>query len=257
MPLVCPFCETEVVEFHKRSHILPEWMHEGVYDEKGKAIKIELKNPRVAKTQSGEYRSFICEKCEVAFCPDDRYGSLILARSSPETPEVVNLKITEKPVGDHSYLEMTGFNFKRLQNFVFSIVLRGHLAGFYNISDKHFKKMRELYKSDVIDDNLYPIVIYKIQDGDPLEHFVAQPHKGKDPDGHHTITFIAAGFHVVTYISSHPKDDTISTIKLKIDGPLYMVNVPTEGSPIRKQLTTAIKQANTKIDPQSLKIKKC
>ena len=62
--LTCPLCNEKVKEFHKRSHLIPEWMYTNCYDEKHKTLEISSLKQKVTKRQQGIYAQSICRKCE-------------------------------------------------------------------------------------------------------------------------------------------------------------------------------------------------
>ena len=85
--LNCPLCNNEVQNFHKRSHLLPEWMYTDCYDEKHKVIEVSRVKEKVTKRQKGVYDAFICEDCEKETQLYDHYASLVLTKRSPNSIE--------------------------------------------------------------------------------------------------------------------------------------------------------------------------
>lgn len=145
--LICPFCDTEVESFHRRSHLLPEWMYKDCYDENHKMANFDPSSTTLSKAQKGMYASIICLECEKETQKYDHYASLILTECSPKSPEYLAVKRNDYgiPHDDIRYSHWGNFDFLKFQKFVFVTVLRSHLAekqsGSFLLVDKHFKKM--------------------------------------------------------------------------------------------------------------------
>ncbi len=81
----CPFCQKDVKQFHRRSHLVPEWMYAGYYDKNHRILEVSRIEKKAFARQKGVYGSFICEDCERTTQLYDRYASLVLADRSPES----------------------------------------------------------------------------------------------------------------------------------------------------------------------------
>ena len=193
--LTCPLCNKEVTEFHKRSHILPEWMYTEIYDKNHKALEVSKLKEKVTKRQKGYYGQFICKDCEIESQKYYHYASLILTNRSPNNPE--NKLISKEHFeyqdsdGNNEYEEWKNIDFKKLQRFVLAGILRTQLAGQMKgltLNKKHFEKLIALYHSDSMDDSSYPIVIVKNPDNDKFRNQVIIPYIKKQR-GHHIIEF--------------------------------------------------------------------
>ena len=80
--MICPFCSNEVPQFHPNSHIIPEWMYKNSYDDKHRAISLNLDDLEKDVVQQGHRGSFICHACEMKFSKDDDYGSQLFINNS-------------------------------------------------------------------------------------------------------------------------------------------------------------------------------
>ena len=173
----CPFCENQVTKFKTDSHIIPKWMHRLSFGKQSTSYNVDLEESRMEIAQDGAKGDFICEECEKLFAKDDEYASFVFKQGQVK-PSVVN--IANAPIikinCDRGYidaLELGGMDFKKLQKFVFSVVLREHmyrlLKGKNLLGDKHFLRMKQIYHDyQNLDDTIYPILINAIDKNDPL-----------------------------------------------------------------------------------------
>ena len=83
----CPLCLNNVENFHKKSHLLPEWMYKDIYNNNHKLIVVSLLNKHVKKKQKGIHDEIICSKCEIESQQFDHYASLILTDKSSHSIE--------------------------------------------------------------------------------------------------------------------------------------------------------------------------
>jgi len=230
--LTCPLCNEKVSEFHKRSHILPEWMYTEIYNKNHKALEVSKLSKKVTKRQKGYYGQFICKKCEQESQKYDHYASLILTNRSPNNPEhkLISREHFEfQTVGEkEEYEEWQNIDFKTFQRFVLACILRTQLAGQMkgiSLNKKHFEKLLSLYHSDSTDDVSYPIVVIKNPDNDKYRNQVIIPYIKKQR-GHHIIEFVGTGFIFNVYVSSHNKPNYVNTFRLKNDGSMVLIVIP-------------------------------
>ncbi|MFC1890859.1 hypothetical protein ACFLZT_00530 [Thermodesulfobacteriota bacterium] len=227
--LTCPLCNKKVTEFHKRSHLLPEWMYTEIYNEKHKVLEISKRKQKVTKRQKGYYGQFICKACEIKTQKYDHYGSLILTNRSPNNPEhkLISREHFEFPIDGEKteYEEWKNIDFKKFQRFVLACILRTQLAGQMkgiSLNKKHFEKLISLYHGGATDDISYPIVVIKNPDNDKFRNQVIIPYIKKQR-GHHIIEFAGTGFIFNVYVSNHKKPNYINAFRLKNDGSMQLI----------------------------------
>ncbi|MCG8688469.1 MAG: hypothetical protein MI892_26605 [Desulfobacterales bacterium] len=222
---ICPLCSSEVEEFHKKSHLIPEWMYKGMYNDRHKIVDIRLHENRASKKQKGYYDEIICESCEKESQKYDHYSSLILTDRSPNSSEYKAIKRQlVNSIGGYEIKEtllLHNVDFLKFQKFVFICILRSHFAelknGKYLLIDKHFNKILNLYQSNQIDDSSYPIMVVKYKNDDGWQKMITLPHVDKK-NGHHIIEFSGGGFFFWVFVSSHKKPSYVDTISLKQNG---------------------------------------
>lgn len=241
--LICPLCKTEVENFHKRSHLVPEWMYTDCYNGNHKVLEVSRSEEKVTKKQKGVYCSFICDSCEKDTQKYDRYASLILTNRSPETDEFKSIKRTysKKNNGDDKseFGLWENIDFKKFQNFIFAVILRTHFAGRIkgpiSLNPKHLNRMLSIYRDDtILDDSSYPILLTEYHKNDKMRDHVILPFI-KKLEGHHIVEFTGGGYAFNVYVSSHSKPQHIRTFSLKKEGSLLVLNIFFQETALGKQ----------------------
>ena len=263
---VCPICKKSVPQLKINSHVMPEWMYKEseVYEEKGRAIALNLQNNQrpASFIQQGYRGNFMCENCEQKTAKLDSYASLIFKDEN----DLTCLRKEQQQISNFLVWQWhwSGFDFKQVQNFVFSICLRQH---FYNLSkkrkseliiEKHLKLLLSLYNSDDIDDGSYPISIHYFPK-DEKQYGVILPDNYKRR-GHHFIQFIACGLEFSVKISSHIGTfDKVKELRMKSNGSISMLpRNPEDSGPIQRirnkfrRTPSFIPDINKRIAPYSL-----
>lgn len=230
--ITCPLCRNAVEAFHKRSHMVPEWLYKDCYNQKHKMINVKLDRELVNKKQKGYYEDIICPKCEQESQLYDHYGSLILttrAQRSPEYKAVVRKTYQKSQNGMVCrYSHWENVDFQKFQRFVFACVLRAHLSEKKKrrllVADKHFERIRTVYKDLAIrDDMSYPILVVKYPEDDRFRDHVFLPFVNKKQN-HHVIEFSGGGYLFSVFVSSHRKPDYVYSNRLKSNGSLHVLH---------------------------------
>lgn len=228
--MICPLCTSNVQEFHRRSHLIPEWMYNGCYDDGHKIIEVSRHDERATRRQKGIYSSIICKACEEETQKYDHYASLVLTEHAPMTAEftAVNKNYTcEKYDGKNlEFAKWIGLDFRKFQNFVFSIILRTHFAWNTNdpilLTQKQLEGILAIYKGSQPDDTSYPIMLLEYPKGDKLRNHIVLPYVTRK-SGHRTIEFAGGGYAFNIYISSHAKPSYVTSLSLKKDGSTFVM----------------------------------
>ena len=245
---LCPLCDNLVESFHRRSHIIPEWMYSECYDENHKVLEASRTKQKMTKKQKGSYGSFICSDCETETQKYDRYASLILTNRSQlsnESRAVFKKYFREKANGEyHEYSKWDNLNFLFFQKFVFSIILRAHFSGKIegeiSLSKKHLECLLSLYRDTQNQNDLsYPIFILEFPSNDPHKNHVVLPYFKKQ-DGHHILEFSGGGYLFNVYISSHAKPKHVISLRLKNDGSMYLIRMAFNETGLFKNLSKLV-----------------
>ena len=243
--LTCPFCKRRVQKFHRRSHLLPEWMYTDCYDDRHKVLEVSKTKEKVTKRQKGIYSEFICEECEKETQKYDHYASLILTNRSLESPEYLSVKRKHFKNGILEYEKWENIEFKKFQRFVLSAILRtqfsGHMKRHIQLNSSYLDKMLAVYKEESVnDDNSYPIVVIKAPEKDNLRNLIILPYIKKQY-GHHIVEFTGAGYLFNVYVSSHRKPRSVNSLCLKSDGSMFLIIMFFRETGLIKNTTRLIK----------------
>lgn len=253
MPL-CPLCKKSVSRFKTNSHVIPEWMYKEIqiYDEKGRIVHVNLQSPKKNLIQKGYRGDFICGNCEEKTAMLDNYASLIFKNKNSypkgvKKEQKYDQELRRQSVEDHlKQIHLwSGFDFKKIQNFIYSICLRQH---FYNLSkgnkgiviDRHLHALLRLYHSDRIDDESYPIIIFSFSKDSKFHKIMIPPYADK-MSGHHIIQFGACGFQFIVKTSAHSSNLFSNEIRLKYPGSIYIGQIPPETSNMVKKTISHFK----------------
>lgn len=191
-------CELEVPEFHKKSHVLPEWMYEESKDDLNRAISISFSAEYAKFSQNGIWGSYWCPACEVESNDPDAYASKVLTLKNRGSKEAQRVQITPVPLEGVPYVHWAGLDYKKLSRFVQVCVLREHLhrlsrGGDSLLIDAEYKALRFTYQSGLIDDMTFPIVGYVEPDGSTYHSMIMLPSPSNLGSGR-AVEFKGPGF---------------------------------------------------------------
>ena len=102
----------------KRSHIIPEFLYESLYDDKHRLqILSVLPDEKNQLKQKGERERLLCDGCEAQFSRYERYASLILGSKLP-------IKVER----EGNLLTLFGLDYKKFKLFQLSILWRAGIS---------------------------------------------------------------------------------------------------------------------------------
>lgn len=226
---ICPMCELEVSAFHKRSHVLPEWMYAENKDHLNRSISISFDSEYAKFSQNGIWGSYWCPECEKKANDPDTYASKVLTFKNRTTREAQRLKITPVPLrmgeDDLTYVRWAGLDYKNLSRFVQICVLREHLHRLSRhdeplLRDSEFKALRFTYRSALIDDRTFPIVAYVEPDGSQYHSMVMTPALSSLGSGR-AVEFKGPGFVFYLQLDKIASDFPFLQMRLQETGELH------------------------------------
>jgi len=244
----CLFCLKKVSKLHQNSHIMPEWMHKDCYTENHKALLLSFRTSTAIKVQRGIRGSFLCNDCEISFCKDDTYGSHLLAGNSfiNKVHGDVSLKTSHYFEGNfkRNLTRVEGINFKKLQDFILSMVMRQHLylisKGETLLNEFHYEAIKSLYLNKAtLNDFSYPIIIYILDASDS----VVLPYLAM-VKGNRIVRFKGGGYFFDVYVSKHNKPDYVNMARLKKDGTLLVLHMEDKELGMTKAAIPVLKEIN-------------
>lgn len=194
----------------KRSHIIPDFMYQELYDEKHKIIKLSPKNPaNFVKIPTGEYDSnILCEACDNGIIGKlEDYGSKVLYGST--------LPIDQQPKFS-AYCNEQGVEYTFVENirytdfklFLLSILWRAGISNrkfFENISLGPYEEELRLMilKKDAKDIEAFPCIILSMRnDVDWAKEVHVQPVCKKESLGNR-YSFVISGTVYMFYAPSY------------------------------------------------------
>lgn len=150
---------------------------------------------------------------------------------------------------EQNHIIWKNIEFDKFQRFVLASILRTHLSMKKNgerlLIDKHFIRIREIYKSgSIVDDVSYPIIMTKLIDSDGFKNVVTFPFVNKI-DNHHVVEFSGGGYTFWVFVSSHKKRDGFYRASLKQDGSMYLLHAAMrDNGAFKNAFPTLVKLAN-------------
>lgn len=188
----CIFCKQK--EAIKRSHIIPEYLHDFVYDDdKKKTYVIDTDLKKIQTRQSGHYEPLLCRDCEGHFNKHYENPCLSFFRSIPDIAEpgkTLNLPACPS-----------------LKILALSILWRASFSVSPHWGNIYLGKHQDLLESYLRTNpkkSSYKLWIYAVtnQDG-KIEKSIVSSVQFIKVDSHYLYHFMAHGIQFVIKISSH------------------------------------------------------
>lgn len=102
-----------------RSHIIPEFMYSGMYDDKGRMSMLSTKpGEKIRYRQKGAYEPLLCSECEGMLSKHEHYSRKVLFAKDGR------IEVTKYPNG----VGLKGINYERFRLFLLSILWRASVA---------------------------------------------------------------------------------------------------------------------------------
>lgn len=232
----CNLCEADKTLI-KTSHIIPDWMYEGLFTEKHKLHKIQpahfiAGDKRIQMPSSGEYEGdLLCEGCDnvVIGQLEDYARRIFKGKGLPDNEMPVIAKLTI-PSG-YRFTHVRNLNYMKLKLFLLSILWRASISKrdfFKDVRlgphEKVLQRMILTSNPGVVDD--YPIWVISFLAGPSgPKDIIAEPGRLNDQQGTRYI-FIIAGFAFVFHISKHQIPDFILDFTINPAGEMKILHVP-------------------------------
>jgi len=215
-------------------------MYKDSYNEKHQVVSLNFEEKTKKIEQQGLRGSFICEECEKRFSYDDAYASELFTYKKASSRIRDSLKTEKKIVQTNGnpteVSHWSGFDFRRLQSFVFSVLLKAHLwekvqrkSGL--LTENEYQLMRLLYWNViVIDDSTFPILIINLNKS-TMGPMLLLPYQN-DFGIEKVYTFSGARFLFHVFRPSYQRSAYVSGLQVRRDGNIWMIHVPFEESGI-------------------------
>lgn len=234
----CKLC-LEEKQLIKKSHIIPEFMYQDLYDDKHKMIVFTpaemargegfVKNPSLGEYESG----LLCIDCESkvlskyeSYASKALYGGMLASNECPVFQNYIN------PDG-LKYSSGTNISYSKIKIFFLSILWRASISSRPLFSEINLGEHEEILRKMIlngepkeIDD--YPIFFSAfVNDKNAPRNLIAQPQIRETETGHTSFIFIIGGMIYFFYLNSKelkiPKTVLASTIKPSNEMIIYHV----------------------------------
>lgn len=182
----CALClETKPL---RRSHVVPEFMHAGMYDEKHRIFGLSsVSSKPVRLFQKGLREPLLCEDCEQQVGRYEAYASRVLNGG--------NVRIDRVEIG----FEVSGLDYARLKLFFLSLLWRFSVTTIEQYRGAqlgpHTERLRQLLVREDPGDHLtYPCLITAVMmDGKHVRDLIVPPASAR-VERQHVWSFVVGGF---------------------------------------------------------------
>ncbi len=213
--MICRLCQRD--RELKRSHIIPEFVYQALYDSKHKfhVLSTQDKRPRPME-QKGFRERLLCGDCEQKLSVFENYARGVLISGVPITVQ-----------DNGSLLHISGIEYKKFKLFQLSILWRSSIASepmFSRVQiGPHEDAIRKMILGEtpgrILD---YPCIIFGLTSREGVQAaFIDQPTK-LHLNGHVAYRFIFAGFMWVFYISSHKPPPHVGKVAVNESGEMVI-----------------------------------
>ncbi|MES2113197.1 MAG: hypothetical protein V4577_30885 [Bacteroidota bacterium] len=223
---ICQLCKKEK-ELIKRSHIWPDFMYKGMYDEKGRLYVINSQDLTKHRTvQSGSHQQYIfCSECDnVRIGQLERYASNHLYRK-PYLEDGDDFKQINVP-GGIQVIHCEHLDYNQFKLFLLSLLWRASISTEsvfenFKLSCEEEEFLREcIYDQAVVDEMVFPSVLLTSSGATLDENFIAV-----DASRPGMVKFYINSFVYTFYLSENKKDETTRQLAIGMDHKMGIMKV--------------------------------
>lgn len=232
--MICNLC-LEEKKLIKVSHIISDFLHSELYDEKHKLIKFHPKDLRESKTKfksipSATYEGgILCNKCDNEIIGKyETYISNVLKGNLEGEKKVFCKEIVK--FEDVKIVEVKNLNFQKTKLFLLSILWRSHISSrpeFIHINlGSYAERIRiQLLNGIATKDDDIEITILKFDRDANLSNFIGSPvkHSTENKDYY---SIIIMGYLILYHLSETKLSRDLKTYRLKESGKLEIWEFP-------------------------------
>jgi len=235
--MICKLCLQEK-PLLKKSHIIPEFMHRGLFDDKHALYRINFNDyQRSTKLYTGEYESdILCAECDNVLIGHkyEDYSSVILYGG--KLPNDKNIFFQNRITPDGLKLTYAkGIDYKKFKLFLLSILWRSSISSrpfFENINlGPYEEKIRKMILiGDPKDPLDFPCIISTCKNLKDLpDGFIGQPKKCRI-DNLLSYAFFIGGFLYIFLISKAKKPAWVSEAVINKKDEIYIIHMEKENA---------------------------
>jgi hypothetical protein len=234
---LCALCQ--LPKILKKSHIVPEFMYQGMYDSKHRFLSISRDvSDRPRMHQKGFYEPLLCGDCEEKFSRYEGYAANVFYNNGAPSSTI-----------EGSFITLRSVDYKKLKLFFLSLLWRFSVTTLNELKGasigKHSEKLRMMLKSEDPGKELeYPFLLTAVMwQGNHIGDFIAPPMCAK-LDAHHIWSFVVAGIVMSFYVSSHPQTHIPKEAFLDLAGTLRIDRKEITKIPYLHKFASEIQGAN-------------
>lgn len=182
----------------RRSHIIPEFMYESLYDEKHRFHVLSVIPEKASwQEQKGIRERLLCDKCEQRFSEWERYASLVLKGGIPLTHQ-----------REGNVIRVSGLDYTRFKLFQLSVLWRAGVSTLHFFQKvelgEHAEILRQLLLAgDPGSVDRYGCLMFGLKnEGQKLTNLIVPPKKVQI-SGHVAYRFVFGGFLWAMFVLSH------------------------------------------------------
>lgn len=213
----------------RRSHIIPEFMYSGIYDQDPKRfyeIKIESEETKSSIQQKGQREYLLCGKCESKLSKYEKYADENLyGKNNNGKTVLVNASMTQN--GRVFLYEFEGFDYTSMKLFLDSLLWRlmvSQTIATPEYSDEIKEKLRiSLNNEAPLNEDEFPCIIQSIMTspGEILKGFILSPREKKH-EKRIILGVLIDGYEYNFYVSKELPNDPIKSF-LQKNGKLNVI----------------------------------
>lgn len=235
---VCRLC-LEKKSLIKKSHIIPDFMYQELYDEKHKLrafapADLKEQNPRIAKPSTGTYEGgILCANCDnkVIGQYEDYASKVLYSKQDLPADLAWQNQNYQDPRDGLEFSKCWNVDYERFKLFILSILWRASICShsFFSVVDlgPHEETIRKMIlKGESGSENQYPIILWSwIRDQTTADDVILEPIRTSKESRTRYALFVN-GITFDIYISQDSVPEKYREFSLKEDGTMTIHHFP-------------------------------
>ncbi len=225
--MICRLC-LRSGELLKRSHIIPDFLYQDIFDEKHRLVKFTTLTPNSKQSlPNSEYESdILCRNCDNEIIGSlESYASQVLFGGKIK----VSAKNFVKPDG-LEFTQVTDLDYKRFKLFLLSVLWRASISSRNFFQKVNLGPYEEVVRAMVFTRNPgkagdFPCIINTYQKSSLPKEIIAEPKKIR-LEGSIGYSFLIGGFLYVFKIVQSEQIDWVLEAAIKEKGEMKVVHIP-------------------------------
>jgi len=214
----------------KKSHIIPDFMYQGLFDENHKLYKISSEKSWVERPSDGEYESdILCSDCDnvrlgkfETYAASTLYGKNLPAENAPKVRNEINQNNIKSTY-------CSNIEYKKFKLFLLSILWKASISARPVFEDVNLDKDEEIIRKMLLEENPgeideYPCFMVSYLTNKELSHdIIGKPIKVNEGMQH---TFLIGGIYYNYYLNKEKLPKYIFEGIIKKSNELRIVHIP-------------------------------